>query len=68
MLDPAGQAAVRSIFERMGSGADEALPKARAAFGNIRGAGLADDAMGADVLPGGGRELRRAASLSTQPA
>ena len=64
MLDPAGQAAVRSIFERMGSGADEALPKARAAFGNIRGAGLADDAMGADVLPGGGRELRRAANIS----
>lgn len=63
-VDPTTQAAVRSIFERMGSDADGGLPKARTVLDELRESGQGEAAMAADVLPGGSRELRRASNIS----
>lgn len=62
-VDPVTQAATRSIYERMGRDVGE-LPQARTILDELKAAGMGDDVMAADVLPGGPRELRRASNIS----
>ena len=63
-LDAPTQAAVRSLYERMGSEAGETVPQARSLLDEIGKAKMSGSAMAADVIPGGQRELRRAANIS----
>lgn len=65
-MDGATQGAVRSIAARTGGA--EAVPGARSLLDELNNAGLGDEAIAADVLPSGARELRRAFNVSPQAA